>query len=64
MRVVFRMYVAGKDMQQRIVHVAAGQNHPALYTATAALHVAHWIAGQAPEQMRSTGSMQCNFKAR
>ncbi|CAL5219600.1 g1464 [Coccomyxa viridis] len=59
-----RMYVAGKDMQQRIVYVAAGPDHPALYTHTAALQEAHWIAGEAPEQMRSTGSMECSFKAR
>ena len=56
--------MAGKDMQQRIVYVAAGRGHPALFTPTAALQEAHWIAGQAPEQMRSTGSMECSFKAR
>lgn len=64
LQLVRRMYVAGKNMQQRIVYVAAGQDHPALYTHTAALQEAHWIAGQAPEQMRSTGSMECSFKAR
>ncbi len=56
--------MAGKDMQQRIVYVAAGPDHPALYTHTAALQEAHWIAGEAPKQMRSTGSMECSFKAR
>ena len=56
--------MAGKDMQQRIVSVAAGHDHPALLTPTAALREAHWIAGQAPEEMRRAGSMECSFKAR
>ncbi len=58
------MYVAGKDMQQRIVYVAAGHDHPALFTPSAALQEAHWIAGQPPNDLQSTGSMECSYKAR
>ena len=58
------MYVAGKDMQSRIVHVVAGQDHSALYTSSAALNEAHWIAGQPPQELQQANSLECSYKAR
>ena len=61
---VCRMYVAGKDMQQRVVYVALGQDHPALFASSAALQEAHWIAGQPPQALQESKRLECTFKAR
>jgi tRNA U34 2-thiouridine synthase MnmA/TrmU len=58
------MYVAGKDMQQRVVYVALGQDHPALFASSAALQEAHWIAGQPPQALQESRRLECTFKAR
>ncbi len=45
----------GKDMPNRIVHVAdggAGHDHPTLLSKTALLHTPQWIAGDAPGQLQ------------
>ena len=56
--------MAGKDMQQRVVYVALGQEHPALFASSAALHEAHWIAGQPPQALQESRRLECTFKAR
>ena len=45
------MYVVGKDMPSRRVFVVAGRDHPALYTRTALLQSASWVAGNPPPQL-------------
>ena len=44
-----RMYVVGKDVVSRIVYVASGRDHPALFTASAQLRAPSWIAGRPPD---------------
>jgi len=40
--------VVGKDMASRIVHVAPGSSHPALFAETALLAAPTWVAGRPP----------------
>ena len=58
------MYVVGKDMQSRRVYVAPTQAHPSLFTPSAALQEAHWIAGQPPQELQQSKGLACSFKAR
>lgn len=65
--VLCRCYVVGKDVAKRVVYVTdgeAGQNHPALLSNTALLHSPQWVAGHAPEQLKSGLPLPCSFKAR
>lgn len=48
-----RVYVVGKDLGRGFVHVAAGHEHPALYSSTVLLRTPNWVAGQPPAQMLS-----------
>ena len=59
-----RVYVAGKDMQRRVAHVARGRHHPALYSPAASLQGAHWIAGDPPPELAQRGRLACEYKAR
>ena len=59
-----RVYVAGKDMQERVAYVARGEHHPALYSSAALLQEAHWIAGQPPPVLLKYGALGCWYKAR
>ncbi|KAK9803395.1 hypothetical protein WJX72_005352 [[Myrmecia] bisecta] len=59
-----RMYVVGKDVPQRIVYVARGGDHAALFTNTALLHEPHWISGAAPVALMEAPGMDCSYKAR
>lgn len=62
-----RCYVVGKDVANRAVYVTeaeAGQDHPALLSKTALLHSPHWVAGDAPEQLKNGLPLPCSFKAR
>lgn len=43
-----RVYVVGKDMAQGVVHVAAGHDHPALYSSSILLQGPNWVSGQPP----------------
>jgi len=43
--------VVGKDMPARTVFVAAGRDHAALYTQSALLSGASWVAGEPPVQL-------------
>lgn len=43
-------YVAGKDLQQNILYVVQGVDHPALYHPALRASQLHWIAGTAPER--------------
>lgn len=43
-----RLYVVGKDMAARVVHVARGGSHPALFTEAALLAAPMWVAGHPP----------------
>ena len=59
-----RMYVVGKDMQSQRVYVAPAHGHPSLFTLSAALQDAHWIAGQPPQELQQGRGLACSFKAR
>ena len=43
--------MVGKDMPARTVFVAAGREHSALYTRSALLAGASWVAGEPPAQL-------------
>lgn len=59
-----RVYVAGKDLINRVVYVAQGRDHPALFTRSACLRPPHWLSAQHAQQLAETGSLQCEYKAR
>jgi tRNA-specific 2-thiouridylase len=42
-------YVAGKDMQQNILYVVQGHDHPALFKTSVILKDCSWIAGTPPD---------------
>ena len=41
-------YVVGKDIEQNILYVAQGHDHPLLYSKTLTAGDTHWISGQPP----------------
>lgn len=41
-------YVVGKDIEQNVLYVAQGHDHPLLYSKTLTAGDVHWIAGQPP----------------
>jgi tRNA-specific 2-thiouridylase len=45
-------YVVGKDMERNIVHVAQGDNHPALYSRGLVAADLHWVSGSPPRTLR------------
>lgn len=54
-----RVYVVGKDLSSAVVHVACGNDHPALFSSQALLLNPSWVAGAAawcpqPESMPAT----------
>eukprot|EP00775_Hariotina_reticulata_P007639 gene7639-7841_t len=75
-----RMYVAGKDLQSGVVYVAAGLDHPALFSSSVLLQQPNWVAGKAPLALNHfaphkdgtdnsaespiSGALRCDFKAR
>lgn len=70
-----RVYVVGKDMTRGVVHVAAGHDHPALFSNTVLLQQPSWVAGEAPLALRTPaadtgaeakmgGQLHCQYKAR
>jgi tRNA U34 2-thiouridine synthase MnmA/TrmU len=59
-----KTYVAGKDVQQRVVYVAPGEEHPALYCSEVLLRPVHWLAGGPPRELLEGGALQCEFQAR
>jgi len=59
-----RVYVAGKDVVQRIVYVARGKDHPALWTELACLRTPHWLSRKHREELEHTGQLKCEYKAR
>lgn len=46
-----RVYVVGKDLGRGLVHVAAGHDHPALYSSRVLLQSPNWVAGGPPEPL-------------
>jgi hypothetical protein len=52
-----RVYVAGKDLQQQLVYVVAGQQHPALYSSRVLLQAPNWVAGQPPAALQPAGGI-------
>jgi len=74
-----RVYIVGKDLKQGVVHVAAGHDHPALFSSCVLLLQANWVAGKAPQALHqvlpskegtnagassNSGTLRCEFKAR
>lgn len=51
-----RVYVVGKDLARDVVHVAAGHDHPALYSSRVLLLNPSWIASEAPAVLLSKGA--------
>ncbi|MEP1471651.1 MAG: tRNA 2-thiouridine(34) synthase MnmA [Halieaceae bacterium] len=41
-------YVVGKDLQQNILRVAQGNNHPALFSNTLSTSELYWVSGEPP----------------
>lgn len=62
--VATRTYVAGKDMNKKVVYVAVGKDHPALFTRTACLREPHWLSTVHRELVASKGELRCEYKAR
>ncbi len=58
-----RMYVAGKDIQQRIVYVAEGQDNPAMSTRSAVLRTPVWLDDEAP-RLLDERLLACQYEAR
>ena len=59
-----RMYVVGKDMHTRQVHVAQGPGHPARFCTGAVLHSPSWVSGQPPAELHAATPFHCSFMAR
>ena len=52
-------YVIGKDIENNILRVAQGVNHPALFSRCLQASKLHWIAGSAPAD-----SFECTARIR
>ena len=52
-------YVVGKDLQQNILRVAQGHNHPSLFHSALSAEQAHWISGETP-----VWPLRCHAKIR
>lgn len=50
-----RVYVVGKDLDRGLVHVAAGHDHPALYSSRVLLQAPNWVAGEPPQALMPCG---------
>lgn len=57
-------YVAGKDVQNNIVFVAPGADHPALFSNSAVADSPFWISSEAPKALKDGKPLKCMFKAR
>lgn len=60
-------FVAGKQLQEGVVWVAQGHEHPALYSRQVLLGPPSWVAGSAPsplQQQHEGYSLACQAKAR
>ena len=59
-----RTYVAGKDVNTRVVYIATGRDHPALLTRSACLRTPHWLSAAHAERLQRDGVLNCEYKAR
>lgn len=50
-----RVYAVGKDLERGVVYVAAGHDHPALYSSSILLQGVSWVAGAPPPAQGSRG---------
>jgi len=50
-----RVYAVGKDLERGVVYVAAGHDHPALYSSSILLQGVSWVAGVPPPALGSRG---------
>ncbi|XP_073389896.1 uncharacterized protein [Physcomitrium patens] len=57
-------YVVGKDVQNNVVYVAMGADHPALFCTSAVAGDPFWISGSPPKQLQDGQPLTCMFKAR
>ncbi|CAK9273024.1 unnamed protein product [Sphagnum jensenii] len=57
-------YVAGKDVQNNIVFVAPGADHPALFSNSAVADSPFWISSETPKALKDGKPLKCTFKAR
>lgn len=57
-------YVVGKDVQNNVVFVASGANHPALFCTSAVAGDPSWISGHPPKVLQDGQPLTCMFKAR
>lgn len=59
-----KRYVVGKDIEKKVVYVAAGNTHKALFTTGAALGQINWLSKWHEQQYTSSGAVTCQYKAR
>ena len=59
-----KRYVVGKDIEKKMVYVAAGNTHEALFTTGAALGQINWLSKWHEEKYASSGIVHCQYKAR
>lgn len=53
-----RVYVVGKDVGRGVVYVAAGNEHPALYSSRVLLQGTSWVAGEPPSQLFGAAAVE------
>lgn len=51
-------FVAGKDLENNILHVVQGEKHPALYSTGLTATDLNWIKGEAPQELRCTAKFR------
>lgn len=59
-----KTYVVGKDIHKRLVYVASGEEHQALYTMKARISGLHWLSSLHYQAFQRLGELKCGFKAR
>lgn len=59
-----KRYIVGKNIREKIVYVAAGNTHKALFTTGAALGQINWLSKWHEQKYTSSGAVNCQYKAR
>lgn len=59
-----RWFVVGQGNEDAELFVCAGTHHPALYSNSLVLQNIHWIGGDVPPPLRSTGRMRAMCRVR
>lgn len=59
-----KTYVVGKNVGKRLVYVAQGRDHDALYTRKARISELHWLSSTHHQTYKEVHQLDCYFKAR